>query len=317
MKLFATILAGLALLSPATAQDAYPSRPIRLVVGFGAGGPTDIPARFVADKLGTALGQRVIVENKMGAAGMLATRDVLSQPADGYNLLLCTHFESINTVLYKNPGFKLSDLAPVSLIAKYYYGLALSNSVPADTIEALMTYAKSKPGEVSYGTLGAGSAQEIMARQFEKIAGISMNRIPFRSGSQIMPDLIAGRVHFYVSPTIAVVPLYQEKQLKILGVTSPERLKGLPDVPTLRERGIDYVRYGFLGVCAPQGTPQAVIALLNRHIAAVVAAADYRDLIEKGGSLPESSTPQGLGQVIAQTVDDVAATIRDFGMQQE
>jgi tripartite-type tricarboxylate transporter receptor subunit TctC len=318
-RLVAALVGAAALGSalPAAAQDTYPSRPVRLVVGFGAGGPTDIPARFIADKLGTLLGQRIIVENKTGAAGMLATRDVLAQPADGYNLLLCTHFESINTVLYKNPGFKLSDLAPISLIARYYYGLALANSIPANSIEELMAYAKTRPGEVSYGTLGAGSAQEIMARQFEKLAGISMNRVPFRTGSQVMPDLIAGRVHFYVSPTIAVVPPYQAKQLKILATTSPERLKGMSDVPTLREKGIDYVRYGFLGICAPQGTPQAIVGLLNRHIVSIVAAPDYRDLIEKGGSLPESSNPAGLGQVIAETVDDVAATIREYGMQQE
>lgn len=303
--------------APAAAQDTYPTRPVRLVVGFGAGGPTDIPARFMADKLGTALGQRVIVENKPGAAGMLATRDVLAQPADGYNLLLCTHFESINTVLYKKPGFTLSDIAPISLIARYYYGLALSNAIPANTIEELMAYAKARPGEVSYGTIGAGSAQEIMARQFERLAGISMNRIPFRTGAQVMPDLVAGRVHFYVSPTIGVVPQYQAKQLKIIGVTSPQRLKGLPDIPTLKEKGIDYVRYGFLGVCAREGTPQAIVEQLNRHIVAVVASPDYRELIEKGGSLPESSNPAGLGQVIAQTVDDVAATIREFGLQQE
>ena len=310
----ATIIAAAA---PSAAQDSYPSRPVRLVVGFGAGGPTDIPARFIADKLGTMLGQRVIVENKMGAAGMLATRDVLAQPADGYNLFLCTHFESINTVLYKNPGFKLADLQPISLIAKYYYGVALSNSIPANTLEELMAYAKAHPGEVSYATIGAGSAQEIMARQFEKLAGISMNRIPFRSGSQIMPDLIAGRVHFYVSPTIGVVPQYQAKQAKIIGVTSPERLKAIPDVPTLKERGIEYVRYGFLGICAAKGTPQPIVDQLNKAIVSIVATPQYRELIEKGGSLPESSTPAALGQVIAQTVDDVAATIREFGMQQE
>src|SRR5215467_14396120 len=121
-------LAGIA---AARAEDTYPARPIRLVVGFGAGGPTDIPARFIADKLGDALGQRVIVENKPAAAGMIATRDVLAQPRDGYTLLLCTHFESINTAVYKNTGFKLDDVAPISLIAKYYYGLALANVVPA------------------------------------------------------------------------------------------------------------------------------------------------------------------------------------------
>jgi tripartite-type tricarboxylate transporter receptor subunit TctC len=220
-------------------------------------------------------------------------------------------------VLYKNPGFKLADIAPISLIAKYYYGLAVSNAVPAENFEQLVQYAKSHPGEISYATLGAGSAQEILARQLEKLAGISMNRIPFRSGPQVMPDLIAGRVSMYVSPTIAVVPQYAAKQLKIMAVTSPERLKGLPGVPTIREKGIDYVRYGFLGVCARSGTPAPIVDLLQRHLVSIVATPEYRDLIEKGGSLPESSTPAGLGQVIAQTVDDVVDTIREFGMQQE
>ncbi|MEA3026567.1 MAG: hypothetical protein QOF91_1852, partial [Alphaproteobacteria bacterium] len=168
--IIATMLA-LAASVPAQAQDTYPSRTVRLVVGFGAGGPTDIPARHVADKLGTLLGQRIIVENKPGAAGMLATRDELAQPADGYNLLLCTHFESINTALYKNPGFKLTDLAPISLIARYYYGLAVANAVPADDFNGLVQYAKTHPGEISYATLGGGSAQEILARQIEKLAG--------------------------------------------------------------------------------------------------------------------------------------------------
>jgi tripartite-type tricarboxylate transporter receptor subunit TctC len=308
---------GLSGALPAVAQDAYPSRPVRLVVGFGAGGPTDIPARHIADKLGILLGHRVIVENKPGAAGMLATRDVLSQPADGYNLLLCTHFESINTALYRNPGFKLADLAPISLIAKYYYGLALTGVLPVETFEQFLQYAKSKPGEISYATIGAGSAQEILARQIEKLAGISLNRIPFRTGTQVMPDLIAGRVHFYVSPTLGVIAQHRARQVRILALTSPQRIKGLDDVPTVREKGIDYVRFGWLGVCARMGTPQPILDLLHRHVVSIVATPDYRDLIEKGGSLPESSTPAELGQVIAQTVDEVASTIREYGMQQE
>jgi tripartite-type tricarboxylate transporter receptor subunit TctC len=311
------LIAALAAIPPATAQEAYPTRPVRLVVGFGAGGPTDIPARFVADRLGTLLGHRVIVENKTGAAGMLATRDVLAQPADGYNLLLCTHFESINTALYKNPGFKLTELAPISLIAKYYYGIALSNSIPAENFEQFLQYAKSHPGEVSYATLGAGSAQEILARQLEKLSGISMNRVPFRTGSQVMPDLVAGRVHIYVSPTLAVTAQHNSKQLKIIALTSPARIKGLDDVPTIKEKGIDWVRYGWLGLCARAGTPQPLVDLLHRHIVSIVAMPEYRDLIEKGGSLPEASTQQELGQVIAQTVTEVEGTIREFGMQLE
>jgi tripartite-type tricarboxylate transporter receptor subunit TctC len=316
---FAIVLGAAAALMnvQARAQDNYPTRPVRLVVGFGAGGPTDIPARYVADKLGLALGQRMIVENKPAAAGMLATRDVLGQPADGYNLLFCTHFESINTAVYKNPGFKLAELAPISLVAKYYYGIALSNSIPAETFEQFVQYAKGHPGEVTYATIGAGSAQEIMARQLEKIAGISMNRIPFRGGPQVVQEMVAGRVNFYASPTIAVVPQYQQKQLKLLATTSPTRIPSIPDVPTLKEKGIDYVRFGWLGFCAAKGTPQPILDRLNKEIGKIVAMREYRDLIEKGGSLPEASTPEQLGQIITQTVTDVEGTIKEFGLQQE
>ena len=320
LQIRAGFVCGLVLLASfgaASAQEAYPSRPIRLVVGFGAGGPTDIPARFIAEKLGDALGQRVVVENKPAAAGMVATRDVLSQPRDGYTLLLCTHFEAINTAVYKNVLFKLDDVAPISLITKYYYGLALANAVPADDFESFVRYAKANPNEVSYATVGAGSAQEILARQLEKLTGIVMNRIPFRGGPQVVQELIAGRVHFYVSPTLAIVPQYQAKQIKILAVSAPERVKNLTEIPTLAEKGVNFVRFGWLGVCAGAGTPQPIVDQLQRHMAAIVATADYRNLIEKAGSLAVSSTPQELRQVITQTLDDVAGSIREFGMQQE
>jgi len=317
----ATICCALAAIAPlgvtTTLAADYPLKPIRLVVGFGAGGPTDIPARFIADKLGERLGQRVLVENKPVAAGMLATRDVLSQPRDGYTLLLCTHFEAINTASYTNPGFKLDDIAPISLIAEYYYALALSLRVPAEDFASFVQYAKSHPGEVSYATIGAGSAQEILARQLEKLAGITMNRIPFRGGPQVVQEMIAGRVDFYVSPTLGVVPQYESRQLRLLAVSAPERLPKVPQVPTLKEAGIDYVRFGWLGICAAEGTPQPIIDRLNREIVSIVATPDYATMIENAGSIAMSSTPEQLGQVIRQTLDDVAATIREFGLQQE
>jgi len=311
-------LLALALGSIGTAGAAdYPTKPIRLMVGFGAGGPTDIPARFIADKLGDKHGQRVVVENKPVAAGMVATRDVLSQPRDGYTLLLCTHFEPINVAVYRNVGFKLSDIAPISLIAKYFYGLALARSVPADDFDSFVRYAKARPGVLSYATIGAGSAQEIIARQLEKLAGITMNRIPFRGGPQIVQELVAGRVDFYVSPTLAITPQYEAKQLKVLAVSAPERLKTMPEVPTLKEKGIDYVRYGWLGICAAAGTPQPIIDQLTRDIASIVATPDYRAMIEGAGSIAVSSSPAELAKVIAQTLDDVAATIQEFGLQQD
>ena len=304
-------------LSPATAQDNYPIRPIRLIVGFGAGGPTDIPARFVADKLGSALGQPVVVENKPAAGGIVATRDVLAQPADGYTLLLCTHFEAINNAVYRNVGFKLSDLAPISLIAKYYYALALSNAVPAADFKSFVAYAKAHPGEVTYATVGTGSAQEVIARQIQQATGVTMNRIPFRGGIQVVQELIAGRIGFYVSPTLAILPQYQAKQLKIIAMTSPERVPGLPEVPTLKEFGISFDRFGWLGICAPAGTPAPIVNILHDKIAPIVASADYRALVDKAGTIAVSSTPGELRTVMNKTLDDYAASVKEFGMQQD
>jgi len=302
---------------PSDAAAAYPDRTIRLVVGFGAGGPTDIPARYIADKLGTALRQPVVVENKPAAGGIVATRDVLAQPRDGYTLLLCTHFDATNTAVYRNAGYKLSDIAPVSMIAKYYYGLALANAVPALDFKSFVAYAKAHPGEVTYATVGAGSAQEIMARQLEKLTGVTMNRIPFRGGAQVVQELVAGRVDLYPSPTLAIVPQYHGKQLKILATTSPERLNNLLEIPTLKEAGFDFVRFGWLGVCVGSGTPEPIIKMLNEHIATIVASPGYRTLIETAGSIPISTTAQEFGALIQKTYDDVVPAVLEFGLQQD
>jgi tripartite-type tricarboxylate transporter receptor subunit TctC len=317
-----TMRAGLAALmvfaaGSAAAQDNYPHRTIRLIVGFSAGGPTDIPARYIADRLSESLGQRVVVENKAAAAGMLATRDALAQPRDGYTLLLCTHFESINSVVYRNPQYKLDDLAPISLVAKYFYGIALSNVVPATDLKSFVAHAKANPGQISYGTLGPGSAQEIFARQLERLSGISMSRVPYRGGAQVVQDLIPGRVQFYVSPTLALLPLLRDNQIKLIGVSSPERMKEAPQVPTLREQGLDFVRFGWLGFCAGAGTPQPIIDRLHKALTAIVATPDYRSLIEKGGSIPVSSSPAELRKVINDTVTEVEATVKEFGLQQD
>jgi tripartite-type tricarboxylate transporter receptor subunit TctC len=312
-----TIMTAIACAQTANAAETYPNRPIRLLVGFGAGGPTDIPARFIAEKLGAALGEPVVVENKPAAGGIVATHDVLAQPRDGYTLLLCTHFDATNVAVYRNAGYQLGDIAPISLIAKYYYGLALANAIPAENFEAFIAYAKAHPGEVTYATVGAASAQEIMARQLEKLTGVTLNRIPFRGGAGVVQELVAGRVDLYPSPTLAIFPQYQAKQLKILATTSPERLNNLPEVPTLKEEGFDFVRFGWLGVCAGAGTPEPVIKLLNEHIVSIVATPAYHALIENAGSIAISATPQEFAAIIQKTLDDVAPAVQEFGLQQD
>jgi tripartite-type tricarboxylate transporter receptor subunit TctC len=317
MRLVALLLAALLAAPLAAAAEGYPDRPVRLVVGFGAGGPTDIPARFIAEKLTGMLGQRVLVENKPAAGGMIATREVVHQKPDGYTLLLCTHFEAINTAVYKDPGYTLADIAPVSLIARYYYGLALANTIPATDFQGLVAYAKAHPGEVNYATVGPGSAQQILALQLQKLTGMKMLEVPFQGGAGVVQELVAGRIHFYVSPTLAIMPQYRAKQIKILATTSPRRLPASPEIPTLREAGVDFVRFGWLGVCAPKGTPQPVISVLARDIGKVVASPDYKALVENAGSLAESSTPDGLEKIMQQTAADIRPTILEFGLQKE
>ena len=301
----------------ASAADSYPNRPIRLVVGFLAGGPTDIPARFIADRLSTQLGQKVFVENKPGAGGMIALNDVLAQPRDGYALQFCTYFDAINTLLYKNVSYKLSDIAPVALVSKYYYLMALAKSVPVDNFDQFVNYARAHPGDILYGTVGAGSSQELVAHELEKTAGIQMTKVPFKGANVITQEQLAGRIHFQVAPPIAVGPFYKSGDLKVLATTSPQRLKSFPDVPTLTERGFALTPFGWLGVCAGAGTPQPIIELLNRHIVSITKSDEYRDFLEKAGNIPVSITPEEFGRVLVQTVDDAAPFIREFHMQME
>src|ERR1700730_14857696 len=164
---FCAVLASAA---PAAAGD-YPSRPIRRVLGFTAGGPTDIPARFIAERLTGSLGKPVLVENKPGAGALLAAMDVLSRPRDGYDLLLCTYFDAVNTLLYRSVKYKLSDIVGISLIAKYSYAVAVSNAVPAQSFNELIDYTKENPNRVNYGHLGAGSTQNLLAKKLEKLTG--------------------------------------------------------------------------------------------------------------------------------------------------
>ncbi len=314
MPLPALALAALAAAGAANAQTNYPDKPVRLVVGFSAGGPTDLPARFIADRLGPLLGQRVVVENRVGAGGQIATQDVLSKPRDGYNLLLCTHFESINTALYRKVPFKLGDIAPISQISRYYYGVMVTNEIPVKTWDEFIAYAKANPGKINYASIGRGSAQEILALELGKLAGIRMTQVSYKGGAQVMADLMAGRVHLYVSPTLSVLPQHKAGKLRILAVTSPERLAAAPEIETLTEKGLAFVRFGWLGICAGAGTPQPIIALLHDHIASIVKSAAYREMIEKAGSIPISSTPEELGRVLTETYEQTARISREFGL---
>jgi tripartite-type tricarboxylate transporter receptor subunit TctC len=310
----AALTAFLLLTSAASAQE-FPNRAIRIVVGFPAGGPSDVPARILAEKL-RVLGQPVIVENKTGAAGMIALNDVLAQPRDGHTLLLCSYIDAINPLLYKKVAYRLDDIAPVSLIQKAYYAFTISNELPVTDLKGFIAHAKTRPGALNYGKVGSGSVTELLAKQLEKVAGISMTGVTFRGTGPAVQEIAAGRLDFMVGPLAVTIPLHEAKKVKIIGMTSPERLPVAPDVPTLKEQGTDFVNYGWWGVCAASGTPKPVLETLNKHIVAAVASADFKSVIEKTGVIPISSSIDEFAAIIADTAKEADAMIKQLGIEQ-
>jgi tripartite-type tricarboxylate transporter receptor subunit TctC len=195
--------------------------------------------------------------------------------------------------------------------------MALAKSIPVDTFDQFVTYAKAHPGEILYGTVGAGSTQELVAHELEKSAGIKMTKVPFKGSTEITQEMLAGRVHFQVGPSLAIAPYYKTGELKVTATTSPERLKSFPEIPTLTERGYALTPYGWLGVCASAGTPRPIIDLLNRRITWITESDEYRQFLEKVGNIPAATTPEEFARVFSQTVREAAPYVREFRMQIE
>lgn len=305
--LLATILAG------AVRAEPYPTRPIRLVVGFPAGGPTDGPARVIAERLRASLGQPVMVENKPGAGGMIAVNDVLSQPRDGYSLLLCTYIDPINTVLLKTATYRPEDLGGISQITRAYYALAVPKTLPANSIREFIAYARGRPGQLNYGHVGVGSAPELVAKEFEQLTGIRMTGVPFRGTGPALQEMLADRLDFLVGPLVVTMPLYETRQIKLLAVTSPDRLAVAPDVPTLTEEGVPMVRYGWLGLCGGAGLPRDVVDLLSRRVREAVDSPEYRALMVATGVQGVSSSPEEFAAVITKTAAEAATLMTKLG----
>jgi tripartite-type tricarboxylate transporter receptor subunit TctC len=305
-----------ALLATEARAQEYPSRTIRLLVGFPAGGPSDVPARLIAEKMQKTLGQAVVVENKTGAAGMIALNDMLAQPRDGHTLLLCSYLDVSNTLLYKKVAYKVSDIAPVSLVSKAYYAFTVPTSLPAKSMQELIAYAKARPGKLNYGKVGAGSVTELLAKQLEKVAGISMVGVPFKGTGPALQEVIAGRLELTVTPLALALPQHAAGTVRIVGLTSTERLAVLASVPTLLEQGVPISNYGWWGVCAAAGTPGPILARLNKVVADAVNTPDYRSTMGKSGTIATASTPAEMAKIMGETVRDFDRLIADLGIKQ-
>ena len=307
-------IAIVATLVPLSASaEGYPSRPIRLVVGFPAGGPTDAPARIIAERLRASLGQPVVVENKPGAGGMIAVNDVLAQPRDGYSLLLCTYIDPINAVLNKAATYRPQDLAPIAQITRAYYGLAVRQDMPARTLAEFVDYAKARPGGLTYGHVGIGSAPDLIARELEQLTGVRMVAVPFRGTGPALQEMVAGRLDLLVGPLVVTMPLYEAKQIRLIGMTSPQRLAVAPEIPTLSEQGVPLVSSGWLGVCGGRGLPADVTDLLVRRVREAVASPEYQALMTQTGIEGVGSTPAEFGPVIMQTAEEVRSLMKRLG----
>jgi tripartite-type tricarboxylate transporter receptor subunit TctC len=292
---------------PAHAQ-AYPSRPLRIIVPFTPGGSTDVLARAIGVELGKALNQPVVIENLPGAGGSLGAGKAAKSPADGYTLLM-GHIGTlaINPSLYPQLGYDPQrSFSPVAWIARVPNVLVVGASVPAKNLKELVALAKSRPGHLSYGSGGGGSAAHTTMEYFKMQTGTSFLHIPYRGTAPSVTDLLAGQVQALFTGIPALLPHIKAGKIRALAVSSPRRLALLPEVPTVAESGVagtkDFEADQWYGLVAPAGTPADVVALLNRQVNKALASEEVRSRLAAEGAEATPATPQVFGQLIAREI---------------
>jgi tripartite-type tricarboxylate transporter receptor subunit TctC len=296
--------------------QAYPSRPVRIVVGFTAGSASDIVARLVGQWLSERLGQPFVIENRPGAGSNIATEAVVRSPPDGYTLLLVNPANTINATLYDKLSFNfIRDIAPVAGIIRTPLVMVAHPSFPAKTVPEFIAYAKANPGKISMGSPGNGSSPHVSGELFKMMAGIDMIHVPYRGGGQLMTDLIAGQVQVsFIGLTVAIEHIRSGK-LRALAVTAATRSDVLPDIPTVSDFVPGYEASAFWGVGAPRNTPAEIIDKLNKEINAVNPARKRR-LAEGGGTVLLGS-PADFGKFVGDETEKWAKVVQFAGIKPE
>jgi len=302
---------------PSRAQ-AYPSRPARIVVGFAAGGATDIQARLMGQWLSDRLGQQFIIENRAGASGNIGTEAVAKAPADGYTLLQIVTPHAINAALYSNLSFDfVRDIAPVICVARLAYVVVVHPSVPAATLPEFIAYAKANPGRVNYGSAGHGTPQNIACELFKMMAGVNLVHVPYRGGAPAVTDLVGGHVQAIFCPVSECIEHIKSGKLRPLGVTTAKRLDVFPDLPAIGDFVSGYEASGFAGIGVPKGTPAEIITLLNKELNAGVADAKIRQRITELGGTPLGGTPAEFATILSEAVEKWGKVIKFAGIKVE
>lgn len=300
-RILALVVAALALAvsAPAAAADAYPSKPVRIVVPFGPGGVADVTIRVVAEKLTERLGQQVVVENKPGAGGIVAAQAVTQAKPDGYTLFLVSNGTAVSASLFKALPFDpVKDFAPVSMLASFSLGIAVNGESGFGSLKDLI--AAGKPGgKLNAGTINVGSTQNLAAELFKSETGIDLTIVPYKSSPDVVGALRAKDVQVAFEILPPLMPQIRSGWMKLLAVTGEHRFSGLPNVPTAIEAGLaNYVVTSWNGVSAPAGTPKPVIDRLNQEINAVVALPDVKQRLLDLGVEARGSSPEALGQLL-------------------
>lgn len=313
LALFAFItMAGIA-----SAQQTYPNKPIRFIVLFPPGGANNVLARIVGQKLGEIWGQSVIVENRVGAGGNIATEVVAKSAADGYTLLLHTSAIAVNVSLYKNLPFDTQkDLTPVMTVGSTNGVFLVPSSVPAQSIKEMIALAKTQSGKVSYATTGNGSSGHLFMALFMTLAGVEAVHVPYKNISQMYTDLISGRIQMSINTLPGAIPHINSGKLRALAVTGSRRAELYPDLPTMQEAGVSgYEASTWYGAFAPAGTPGAVISRVHGDIQRLLGMADVRQRFAAAGLDPQGDTPEQFAKYFRNEIAKWANVIKATGMQ--
>jgi tripartite-type tricarboxylate transporter receptor subunit TctC len=314
-------LALCALLCTAALAQNYPSRPVRLVVPFPAGGSADLIGRAAAKKMSEGLGQQVIVENRAGASGTIGAVAVAKSPADGYTLGLGTVSTlAMAPVVRANPPYdSLAAFAPVSLVASAPFILVVNASVPAKSLADLVALAKSKPGGLNFASIGDGTLQHFTGESFKSLAGIDVVHVPYKGVAPALVDLLGGQVQigFDILASFQLQNL-QSGRLRALAVLGPARVAQLPSVPTAAEAGLSgLAATAWFGLIAPKGTPAEVVARLNGEVRKAVASAELREAIATQGLEPAADSPQEFAELIEKEIARWAQVVKTSGFKAE
>jgi tripartite-type tricarboxylate transporter receptor subunit TctC len=296
--------------------QAYPSRPVRMVVGFAAGGATDTYARVMSQWLSNRLGQQFIVENRAGASGNIGTEVVAKAAADGYTLLQVATPNPINAALYTNLNFDfVRDIVPVVCAARLAYVVVVHPSFPAKTIPEFIAYAKANPGKINYGSAGSGTPQNICCELFKMMTGVNLVHVPYKGGAPAVTDLLAGQIQVIFSPVSESIEQIKAGRLRALAVTTASRLNVLPDVPTMADFVPGYEASGFVGIGAPRNTPAEIINVLNKELNAALADSKFQARIVELGGTVLGGSPAEFGAIISEAVDKWAKVIKFAGIK--